>query len=409
MIKNLAVKLVTLFFVSLILFGCALSLPQPYLTEPTQMKAQIANYQVPKLPEDRKAIVYIVRPSPYDPHGFNVFLDTQEPNAEMGYTMPKRYIYFDLTPGEHKIFSKAENWAEINVSAKAGDIIFIQQEPTMGVLRPKNKLLILHDDEGKYYVKTLTRGTFSSNNQQNLQTASTASASASVMPVGSGNILGINVGPTSGPRGVTVITVVPGSPCASVLKPGDRIFTFDLIDQNGSRVGHQRKINANNFQEEVSKIQPGMTVKMSLGHFKYVNCTIPANVRNLNQPNVQTVTTQARLEQSGKADTYKGIITNARINKGFGFGFGLSSFNLRIEVTADNGSKDIFYLRPDSKVFDVSGNQVDWTKIREIQGKKVEIIESFTIADKHGGNPSSSRDFSSLIGQKGVRVMRFVD
>jgi len=287
MIKNYALKAGILFFVCFVIFGCALSLPQPYLTEPTQMKDQIANYQVPKLPEDRKAIVYIVRPSPYDPSGFNVFLDTQEPNSEMGCTMPKQYIYFDLTPGEHKIFSKAENWAEMNVLVKEGDIIFIQQEPTMGVIRTKNKLLTLQDYEGKYYVKTLNRGTFSSNNQQSLQ----------------------------------------------------------------------------------------------------------------------TVTTQARMEQSGKADTYKGIVTLQSFFKGFGFSW--SNINLMLEVTADNGNKDIFYIRPDSKVVDANGNQMDWKNL-SFRDKKVEI-EYFIITDSKGGDPSSSNDFSKQIGKKGARLMRLLN
>lgn len=145
------------------------------------MKDQVVNYQLPKLPEKGKAILYIVRPSPFDEdHPYNLFLNSQEPHAEMGCTMPKQYIYFDLTPGEHKIFSKAENWAEINVVAKEGDILFIQQEPTMGLTRTKNKLLTLQDYEGKYYVKNLSRGTFSSNNQQSLQMVSTSSTNAPV-------------------------------------------------------------------------------------------------------------------------------------------------------------------------------------------------------------------------------------
>jgi len=66
---------------------------------------------------------------------------------------------------------------------------------------------------------------------------SIAAPSASAIPSENQNILGISVGPTSGVRGVVVKTVSPGSPCEGVLTPGDTIFAFDLIDQNGSRVG----------------------------------------------------------------------------------------------------------------------------------------------------------------------------
>lgn len=155
MINNWAVKLGILFFVCSVLFGCV-SLPQP-----EEMKAQVATYQLPRLPEDGKAIVYVVRPSSYfGAIRLKVFLDNQDPKSEMGSTMGSQYIYFSLIPGEHKIISKGENWAETSVSAKAGDIIFIQQEPAMPIFSgARNKLLKLNDYEGKYHVKILTKGT----------------------------------------------------------------------------------------------------------------------------------------------------------------------------------------------------------------------------------------------------------
>jgi len=220
-----------------------------------------------------------------------------------------------------------------------------------------------------------------------------ASSLTTTMPSENQNILGISVGPTSGPRGVTVITVVPGSPCASVLNPGDRIFTFDLIDQNGSRVGHQIKINANNFQEEVSKIQPGMTVKMSLGPFKYANCTIPAAISN-------ATAVQA---QSAQADMFIGTVTGGNMAKGVGF----SNLNVKLEVTADNGDKTIFYVRSDSKVIDAGGKQINYLEASRTKGKKVEI-EYFTITDATGGDPSRS-DFAYEIGQKGILSMRILN
>jgi len=134
--------------------GCA-SLPSP-----DAMRAAVADYKLPKLPEDGKAIVYVVRPSMMGTLiRFNVFVDNQEPQSEVGYTRGSQYIYFTLTPGEHQILSKAENWAQTSVTAKAGDIFFIQQEPAMGVLMARNNLFKLEDYVGKYHVKTLTLGT----------------------------------------------------------------------------------------------------------------------------------------------------------------------------------------------------------------------------------------------------------
>ncbi len=45
------------------------------------------------------------------------------------------------------------------LSAKAGDIIFIQQEPTIGIIMARNNLLRLEDYVGKYHVKMLKPGT----------------------------------------------------------------------------------------------------------------------------------------------------------------------------------------------------------------------------------------------------------
>lgn len=137
-----------------VLTGCA-SMPSPDV-----MKAETASYQLPKLPEPGKAMVYVVRPSSVGGMvRFNVFVDDQEAASEMGFTRSSEYIYFSLTPGEHKIYSKAENWAETAVSAKAGDLIFVQQDPSMGFVMARNSLLKLEDYQGKYQVKQLKLGT----------------------------------------------------------------------------------------------------------------------------------------------------------------------------------------------------------------------------------------------------------
>ena len=150
-------KFVRVFLISAvvaIVTGCA-SMPTP-----EEMKAQVADFTLPKLPEPGKAIVYVVRPASVGALiRFNVFIDDQEDASEMGYTRGSQYIYFNLVPGQHKILSKAENWAETQVDAKAGDIIFIQQEPSMGFLMARNSLSNVPDFQGKYHVKTLTLGT----------------------------------------------------------------------------------------------------------------------------------------------------------------------------------------------------------------------------------------------------------
>jgi hypothetical protein len=140
--------------VALLATGCA-TLPTP-----EKMKEDTANFQVPVLPSDGKAMVYVVRPSALGTRiRFNVFVDNKEAASEVGYTRGGQYIYFPIAPGDHQILSKAENWAEANITAKAGDIIFLQQEPQMGVLMARNSIVKVEAYEGKYQVKHLKLGT----------------------------------------------------------------------------------------------------------------------------------------------------------------------------------------------------------------------------------------------------------
>ena len=139
---------------AMVLPGCA-TLPSPEV-----MKTETANFQLPKLPEAGKAMVYVVRPSMVGGLvRFNVFMDDQEAPSEMGYTRSNQYIYFSVPPGKHKLYSKAENWADTEFVANAGDIIFVQQEPMMGIVMARNNLSQLDEVQGKYQVKTLQLGT----------------------------------------------------------------------------------------------------------------------------------------------------------------------------------------------------------------------------------------------------------
>ena len=148
------IKVIVLAITFAVIQGCA-SLPTP-----DQMRLETKDFKLPKYPDDGQAIVYIVRPSTVGGLiRFNVFLNDQEANSEMGYTRGSQYIYFQVKPGEHKIQSKAENWSEWTINTKAGDINFIQQDAAMGFIMARNTIFKIDDTEGKYHVKNLTLGT----------------------------------------------------------------------------------------------------------------------------------------------------------------------------------------------------------------------------------------------------------
>jgi hypothetical protein len=125
-----------------------------------QMRKETKNFKLPKTPDDKSAIVYVVRPGNGGPLvRFNVFLDYQGDDSEMGYNRGEQYIYFKLTPGQHRIFSKAENWAEISIDAKVGETYFVEQTAGLGFIMARNSLKQVSEDQGKYLVKNSKLGT----------------------------------------------------------------------------------------------------------------------------------------------------------------------------------------------------------------------------------------------------------
>ena len=137
----------------LTLTGCA-TLPTP-----SQMAEETKNFTLPQQNEAGNALVYVVRPSPLGGAiRFNIFLDDKEDASEMGFTRGVQHIYFYVSLGKHSIYSNAENWAEIDINAKEGDIIFLKQNPEMGILFARNSIQIIDEIEGKYHMKNTEIG-----------------------------------------------------------------------------------------------------------------------------------------------------------------------------------------------------------------------------------------------------------
>jgi hypothetical protein len=138
----------------------------PYKKQPdekiAEMRADIKGYEFPyKLPYEKqdRAMIFIARPSVFGSYGkFNVFLDNKKKESEIGYTKNNQYIFFTVSKGVHKIYSNAENWAEIEINAKSGDMIFIKQNALNGMFMSRNSLEIISDIEGKFYVKNFRIG-----------------------------------------------------------------------------------------------------------------------------------------------------------------------------------------------------------------------------------------------------------
>lgn len=130
------------------------------MPDPDVMRLKAADFHLPQLPEPDKAMVYVIRPSALDGIvRFNLFVDDKLPASEVGYTRGGQYIFFSVTPGKHTIFSNAGNWAEIDIMAKAREVIFLRQEPASEWSISGSSLFLVEAYEGKFGVKNLQPGT----------------------------------------------------------------------------------------------------------------------------------------------------------------------------------------------------------------------------------------------------------
>jgi hypothetical protein len=134
-----------------VLGGCAIT--------PAEMAADIQGFQLPYLPEQGEAVVYVVRPSRVgELVRFNIFVDDSQPESQKASTYGAQYVYFSVPLGEHRILSQGENLTEIKVMAEDRDIIFIRQDSGNGIKMAVTSLSPLDDITGRYQVKNLTLG-----------------------------------------------------------------------------------------------------------------------------------------------------------------------------------------------------------------------------------------------------------
>jgi hypothetical protein len=100
-----------------------------------------------------KALVYIVRPSPFGlAIRFNVMCD----GTYIGATGGQRFIYTYQTPGMHEFTSKAENTAKLSIDLAAGQVYYIEQIPKLGIIMARNSLNLLDEATGKEKLSACT-------------------------------------------------------------------------------------------------------------------------------------------------------------------------------------------------------------------------------------------------------------
>lgn len=148
------IKYFLLIPILLLLSNCAgVKIPSP-----DQMAKELEGFSLPLEPSNEQGVVYVVRPSIGAP-AVLFYLHVNSKDNRVGHNAIKKYIYFPLQPGVHKIFSKAENWAELELEIKPNQVVFLEQSPKMGILYARNEIKEINSLVGKYHVKNLKLGT----------------------------------------------------------------------------------------------------------------------------------------------------------------------------------------------------------------------------------------------------------
>ncbi len=115
--------------------------------------------ELPAQPVPSMTLVYIVRPTAL---GFaipmSVFVDEKVKDNKVGVTQGAQHIYFYLTPGKHIIISQSENRSDLEIEAKPGEVIFIEQMVQMGAVVARNKLKAVEPGSGIQSVKDTKTG-----------------------------------------------------------------------------------------------------------------------------------------------------------------------------------------------------------------------------------------------------------
>ena len=124
--------------ITLTLVGCASTVPMATPAKDAQAKQFVAKPDV--------AGVYVYRNEAF---GKAVKLPLELDGKTIGQTGYKTYFYTEVSPGPHKLTTRAENTTELTIDAIAGKLYFIWQEVKMGMWAPKAELHLVDEATGK--------------------------------------------------------------------------------------------------------------------------------------------------------------------------------------------------------------------------------------------------------------------
>jgi len=102
-------------------------------------------HPTPDQPAD-KALIYVLRPSMI---GNKVQTKLAVDGDWKGVNRGDNYFYFTLDPGEHYFCSEAENHSLLTLKVEAGKTYYVEQHIEMGIMKARNKIEPMTDQEGQ--------------------------------------------------------------------------------------------------------------------------------------------------------------------------------------------------------------------------------------------------------------------
>lgn len=104
-----------------------------------------SQHPTPAQPAD-KALIYVLRPSMI---GNKIQSKLAVDGEWKGVNRGNNYFFFTLDPGEHYFCSLAENHSLLTLKVEAGKTYYIQQHVEMGIMKARNKIDQMTEEEGK--------------------------------------------------------------------------------------------------------------------------------------------------------------------------------------------------------------------------------------------------------------------
>lgn len=102
-------------------------------------------HPTPAQPAD-KALIYVLRPSML---GNKIQSKLAVDGNWKGVNRGNNYFFFMLDPGEHFFCSVAENHSLLTLKLEAGKTYYIQQHIEMGLMKARNELGSMNEEEGQ--------------------------------------------------------------------------------------------------------------------------------------------------------------------------------------------------------------------------------------------------------------------